>query len=513
MRAAAGLSGFDMAIPRVAGSRVELTLPADAPPVQVPSACGGTSLEKDPPRLLAELGPADRLTVRWQEAAASNGTRLAVNAEQLTWLKIQPGSVVVNVKFKFHVAEGELWQVQLAVDSRLRLLPLPGDAPPAVQVGAESGQTRLLTIRWPRPISDDVALEAAFLFNGASAVGNIRLPRIELVDIQPTRRWMAVSVDPALDCEEHDGERLEAVAVADFLKAWGQCNAKPRAAYRLPRGEPGWTVSTRPHEPRTTAKQTLSLSFDENRLDVLFDARLSVVSGYVFQHQVTAPKDFKIERVSLLVDGADRVQRWSQDKDGTITVFLDGPASGTERLSIRGRLPIRMGEKRELPLFAVQKCRIQTAAIQLFDRPAVSLLWSTGVSPAGAKGNRTRSRAEAGETPAFPLGKTPESGRLVETIVWDGVRLPRMTVTARPRGNNAVAHASRRWNLKAATDPPTLRGRVRDVRPLARRAFVRLADVAIARQTSGHWCGVGDVRRRAGRRRTTRPPLAGAAAN
>ncbi len=143
MRAAAGSSGFDMAIPRVAGSRVELALPADAPPVEVPSACGGTSLEKDPPRLLAELGPADRLTVRWQEAAAANGTGPAVNAEQLTWLKIQPGSVVVNVKFKFHVAEGELRQVQLAVDSRLRLLPLPGDAPPAVQVGAESGQTRL----------------------------------------------------------------------------------------------------------------------------------------------------------------------------------------------------------------------------------------------------------------------------------------------------------------------------------------------------------------------------------
>ena len=123
-----------------------MTLPADAPPVEVPSACGGVSLEKEPPRLLAELGPADRLTVRWQEAAAPNGARLAVNAEQLTWLKIQPGSVVVDAKFKFHVAEGELRQVQLAVDPRLRLLPLPGDAPPTVQVGAESGQTRLITL-------------------------------------------------------------------------------------------------------------------------------------------------------------------------------------------------------------------------------------------------------------------------------------------------------------------------------------------------------------------------------
>ena len=206
-------------------------------------------------------------------------------------------------------------------------------------------------------------LEAAFLFNGASAVGNIRLPRIELVDVQPTRRWMAVSVDPALDCDEQEGDRLEPVAVADFLKAWGRSESKPRAAYRLPRGETGWTLSTRPHEPRTTADQTLSLSFDEDRLDVRFDARLSVASGYVFQHQVTAPKDFKIERGVLVMPttptacNAGRRTRTARSPS-----FSTVPRRERERLSIRGQLPIHMGEKRELPLFGVQKCRIQSAS-------------------------------------------------------------------------------------------------------------------------------------------------------
>ena len=222
MRGSGGSNGFDMAIPRVAGARLELTVPADAPPIEVPSACGGVSSEKEPQRVAAELGPADRLTVRWQDAAAAGGTRLAVDADQLTWLKIQPGSVLIAAKFKLRVAEGQLRQVQLAVDPRLRLLPLLGDDPPTVQVGTESGQTRLITIRWPRPISDQIVLDATFLFNGASAVGNIRLPQIELLDVQTTRRWMAVSVDPALDSEEQQGERLESVAVADFLKAWGE---------------------------------------------------------------------------------------------------------------------------------------------------------------------------------------------------------------------------------------------------------------------------------------------------
>jgi len=45
---------------------------------------------------------------------------------------------------------------------------------------------------------------------------------------------MAVSVDPTLDREEQQKQRLEVVAVADFLRAWGVADAKPQAAYRLP---------------------------------------------------------------------------------------------------------------------------------------------------------------------------------------------------------------------------------------------------------------------------------------
>ena len=48
-------------------------------------------------RLLADLGPAQRLSVRWSQDATSNGNGLGVDAKQLLWLKAQPGSVVVDV--------------------------------------------------------------------------------------------------------------------------------------------------------------------------------------------------------------------------------------------------------------------------------------------------------------------------------------------------------------------------------------------------------------------------------
>ena len=268
LRNAGDPAGIDLAIPRLAASRLELTLPTDALAVEVPSACGGVSRESDPPRLAADLGPADRLTVRWRQGASPGGANPAIDAEQLLWLKVQPGSVVIAAKFLLHAAEGPIEQVQLAVDPRLRLLPMSGDDPPSVQIASESGQTRVLAFRWPRPHSNRATLEATFLIGGASGVGNLRLPHLELLDVRSTRRWLAVSVDPALDGDQRPKEPPGAIPTANFLKLWGKADSKPQAAYRLPGGEIGWTISTRPHEPCVAADQTTTLCFDKDRVDV-----------------------------------------------------------------------------------------------------------------------------------------------------------------------------------------------------------------------------------------------------
>ncbi len=70
-----GVTGFDIAIPRVAQSRFDLDLPAESnrgtnagvPLVEVPSACGAVRVDGESARLSVDLGPAERLTVRWRE--------------------------------------------------------------------------------------------------------------------------------------------------------------------------------------------------------------------------------------------------------------------------------------------------------------------------------------------------------------------------------------------------------------------------------------------------------------
>ena len=181
---------------------------------------GRSRVERDPPRLSAELGPADRLTIRWREGEGVGKAAPAVDLDQFVWLKVQPGSVVVSAKFKLRVVEGQLQQVQMAVDPRLRLLPLPGgrsaDRPNWPRIGpiASAGVSLVKAC-----LRSNGRWETTFLLSGATGVGNFRLPQIELLDTQPTRRWMALSVDPSLDRLEKKKQPLEAVAVASFLNA------------------------------------------------------------------------------------------------------------------------------------------------------------------------------------------------------------------------------------------------------------------------------------------------------
>ena len=67
--------GFDLAIPRLATVAIGVDAAGGAPPVEVPSALGPSARKSKPPRLVAELGPADRLTVRWQDAAGARAAR------------------------------------------------------------------------------------------------------------------------------------------------------------------------------------------------------------------------------------------------------------------------------------------------------------------------------------------------------------------------------------------------------------------------------------------------------
>ena len=213
---------IDMAILPLANSQLQLELPADLQ-VEIPSAKGHLSRDQGGQRLVGSLGPAERLTVRWGDAAAFDSGPTLVDADELLWLKIRPGSVVLESRFDLRVAEGKLRQVQIVADPRLRRLPLEAGSPIS-QVCAESDGSNAIDLGLARPITDQVAFKVSFLLTDSSGIGNLQVPKLDIVGVRKLSRRLAVSIESPLETDEKSRGRLKALPVGDFLSAWGPPN-------------------------------------------------------------------------------------------------------------------------------------------------------------------------------------------------------------------------------------------------------------------------------------------------
>lgn len=423
IRSVSGRAGFDASIPPAAGARLELLLPSDPPAVKVCSAAGKVTQENEPPRIVADLGPARRLAVDWPES----GPAAVAEIDEFIWLKVQPGSVVLDVRLKGNAAAGRLEKLQLAVDSRLRLQQLSGPDAPTVQIENASDRTQIVSLAWPRPLPEQSTIALSFLVAGASGVGNLHLPAVEVRQILTGKRWLAVSVDPLLDYEpqwltrglpelflqkllpegrakEQSATKAEPFATNEFLKAWGASAAAPLAAYRLGPAV-DWSISTKPRESLTTAQPELTLSFDRDRADVEFTAQLTTVSGYVFQHRLAGPKELSVRSVSLKKDGVEMASRFARDADGTITVFLTGPAEGRQELKIRGTLPLAGKTKLSIPSLKLSQTGSESTLVRVYRRPGVLV---DPTPPAGAVSESTLADASRPDWRTYA-----ERGRLV----------------------------------------------------------------------------------------------------
>lgn len=369
-------NSLELLIPPAPNATLKVRVPPEASGIEVPGSIGPLSWSENHDQLSAKLGPASRMTIRWPQKAG--GPAPTVDVEELLWLKVRPGSVVVDARLKYRVTGGQVHQLSLAADRRFRLIPPSPDSPvaqyrasPAAGDMADSPQT--IQMELSQPITDQLSLPVSLLLTETSGIGNIRLPRLEPLGAHSRRRWLAVSVDSGLEVEIQNDDKLERVDTADFTADWGKTDSQPLLAYRLPAGDSPWSLAARPREPHTTVKQILALSFEHGSAQVRFDAELMTTAGYCFQHRLLIPPALEIDSVSLQADGAERVQRWARDDEGMLNVFLSSRTTGAQRLSLRGRLPTPGLGKFPLPAIRIEASDPlpQGDLIQVFRQPAV----------------------------------------------------------------------------------------------------------------------------------------------
>lgn len=377
--------GILIACPRLCRARLNLVLPADVEDVLVPEARGAQGRTADGRQLWAALGPLDEFSIRWLSQVPTPA-QAAVTLEQLLWLKVQPGSVGAEVRFRFDLQQRQLDRLRLLVDQRLRILPL--DAPegqvPALRTLPREPRlprdAELVELEFPQPLTGNVELAVPFLVVGTAGAGNVRLPRIEVLDAVTRRLWLGVFVDPALEYTPPDAELAQPVKAPDFAAAWGADAPPLDFAVELQPGRPLVSIATRRRSPTTNAEQELTYLFGAAGASVEYTARLETSGGVVFQHHLDVPPEFEVDQVSLLLEGRPTAMRWARTPAGGVALFLKEPASGVQELRVQGWLPAPNGGKLPLTGFRLRHVATRTTTLHVRREGAVQVV---PIDPAG----------------------------------------------------------------------------------------------------------------------------------
>ena len=167
------------------------------------------------------------------------------------------------------------------------------------------------------------------------------------------------------------GDDAKPLDIPEFMTAWGTTDARPQAAYTIPRGESAWALATRPNEPQVGVEQTLAPQPRRGSSNVEFDATMVISAGYLFQFALDVPPSLAIDEISLVEDDVERVARWSVGDSGRLTVFLTGPLNGRQQVSLRGHLNNDEAGPIALPRITLVGTEIKKSELHVYRQPSV----------------------------------------------------------------------------------------------------------------------------------------------
>jgi hypothetical protein len=323
----------ELRIPPISTARLDFALPGEAPNVELLASEGALALTNQGRLLSGQLGAIDVLRMKLDDGKA---THAPIQWEQWLWLKVQPGAVLLQVKFKFEKPSG-MSAFDFDVPRGYRLAPesqQAGSAAPVVQPGPR-GQTVRFSL--PADRSGPVELAATFAISDFSGVGRLRLPALQGHPGQLARRVLGVTLDPSLLLDETGLGR--ALSASEWSRGWGSSDQPPQRTWALPLERGSLSIATRPVEPRIETEPHLAVTARRSRLQVDFQARLRVKNAQLFQYELEIPDDLHVERVSVQSGKTEQAARWIKDA-GRLSVFLASAPVEEQTLSLAGWLPM-----------------------------------------------------------------------------------------------------------------------------------------------------------------------------
>jgi hypothetical protein len=365
-----GFSFIQFSVPPVAHSQLRLQLPVDAPLPHLPGCIGMTSHDEVSGQLVAELGPVQELTIRWPENALAEPVESQLEVQPSYWLRVRPNAVTLDARFRFNVLVGSVKNIQLETDPRLRLVSVRGGQFVAGQPRVRNDEQQTILLSLENPQQQEFMLEVTFYLNEASGIGNLQLPRLEVVADRYGDRLVAVTVSDQLEWQVNTGERVEQIDVEQFMENWGT-DEVPQRSFQVAEGA-DWTISTQDRLPRLSVTESLDVHVGQGRLDIVYTADLDIGDGSPLQLRLQSPRGFGLQAVALEQQGVQvPVRAASFDGDG-IVLFLGRPVTGSLRLTIRGELA-HDDQQVPVPVIRLRGAKNAAGRIRVFRQHGVAV--------------------------------------------------------------------------------------------------------------------------------------------
>ena len=327
-----------LAIPSVADSQLEVTLPANGLDVEIPTALGATMFDASGNRLLVSHGPARQLVLQWLDRRATRAALVRGTVDQLTWVRVKPEDVTVDVYFDINIRDGKLPRLKLAADPRLTLIRSTGGK--ATLNDKTRGGEKLIDIEFARPVSEKASVSLTFQWTDQSGIGNIPIPSIELKhDIEQTK-WAAISTAPTLQCESALIDQPLATPTEEFHQHWRPADPLLRYAARQNPEDAPWQFRVFPANPKVQGAQRVTYACDSHQTHIALSADLNIRTGYLLHSQIRIPPQATLHEVSATADAASRLREWTvSTSTNLLTVFFDQPITGEFQLQVEMTIP------------------------------------------------------------------------------------------------------------------------------------------------------------------------------
>jgi hypothetical protein len=339
---------FEIAIPRVANSRLRVHLPSDITGLAFPTALGASIPDLGAGNWLVELGPTERLVARWPNNGQRASLREVLELDQLMWLRVRPDVVQLDARLRFSQFFGPITRVELIADHRLRLLP-PADDSLIAWYESTRGANQIIHLEFKPPHRQELEIDLSFVLDQTASTGTIRLPSLTSSADRLLRSWLGVSIDPGLAIQSGQPEGESSLPPVDFLNAWEPLASAPQWVIDLDSPSHPTSLLIHPRETEVTAQQRTEVVCRPDAAELLLAADLKVVHGTKWQYEIDLPDSVAVERVSVEQAGQSSLRSWSRGARGALIVRLDQAASQDHQLKIHGRLVVANPSQAETP--------------------------------------------------------------------------------------------------------------------------------------------------------------------